>query len=176
MELENDRFVLSDVLETGLAIVRERSDRRRINVRLDIDRRIGVIEGDERKVRQVDLNLLSNALKFTPEGGRVDVVARPVGDEVQVAVRDNGIGVRREDQARIFEPFRQAEQGPRQVREGTGLGLSLAKEFVELHGGRIWLESEVRAGSTFTFALPLRLASVDVGARSVSTAVQTHGG
>jgi len=114
-------------------------------------------------VRQVVLNLLSNALKFTPEGGQVEVVAKLVGDKVHVAVRDTGIGVRDADRSRIFEPFRQAEQSPGQPHEGTGLGLSLAKELVELHHGRIWLESEVGLGSTFTFTLPLReLSSVDL--------------
>jgi signal transduction histidine kinase len=162
MELQHDLFVLSDVLEAGLAMVREQADRCGLTIRLDVDREIGVIDADERKVRQVVFTLLSNALKFTPEGGQVEFVAKLVGDEVHVAVRDTGIGVRDADRNRIFEPFRQAERSSGQPHEGTGLGLSLAKDFVELHRGRIWLESEVGLGSTFTFTLPLRASSVDM--------------
>ncbi len=179
MELERDRFVLADVLEGGLAMVQERADRRGIVLHLDADRAIGCVEGDERKVRQVVFNLLSNAVKFTPEGGQIDIVARLVGADVQVAVRDTGIGVPPEDRTRIFEPFRQSGQAPGQAREGTGLGLALARRFVELHGGRIWLESEVGVGSTFSFTLPrLSLAvSEPVGTPVAgSVLVKLHGG
>jgi len=154
MELERDPFVLSDVLRDGLAVVRERADRRGIVLELAVDPGIGSVEADERKVRQVMFNLLSNAVKFTPVGGRVDVVAQRVGPDVRVAVRDTGIGVPLEDRARIFEPFRQSRPAPGRAREGTGLGLALARQFVELHGGRMWLESEVGVGSTFSFTLP----------------------
>jgi signal transduction histidine kinase len=104
-------------------------------------------------VKQILFNLLSNALKFTPAGGRVTLAAAPIDDVVQISVRDTGIGIRDEDQSRIFEEFQQA--GPGKAVEGTGLGLALAKRFVEMHGGRIWVNSEVGRGSSFTFTLPL---------------------
>jgi signal transduction histidine kinase len=101
----------------------------------------------------VIFNLLSNAVKFTPEGGSVDVSAAKVNGEVRVAVADTGPGLAAEDHDRIFEEFQQTESGVEQ-REGTGLGLALSKRFVELHGGRIWVDSELGKGSTFVFTLP----------------------
>jgi signal transduction histidine kinase len=99
------------------------------------------------------VNLLTNAVKFTPIGGSIDVDARMLGDEAIVSVRDTGVGIAPEDQERIFEAF---QRGDRRVStEGTGLGLTLSKRFVELHGGRIWVESVVGAGSTFGFAIPV---------------------
>ncbi len=103
-------------------------------------------------------NLLSNAVKFTPDGGRIDVSPRLDGDRVEVAVRDTGIGIAPADQERIFEEFQQAGQ-----REGSGLGLALARSFVVLHGGELEVESEPGVGSTFTFTLPLQPASSGAG-------------
>ena len=114
---------------------------------------IGEIQGDERKLRQVLFNLLSNAVKFTPDQGRIDVGAVRTNGEVQVSVKDSGIGIALADQSRIFEKFVQAESGRRQ-EASTGLGLALAKSLIELHGGRLWVESVPGAGSTFTFSVP----------------------
>ena len=111
--------------------------------------------GDERKVKQVLLNLLSNAVKFTPEGGRIGLKAGRTDGMVEISVTDTGIGIAPEDQAAIFEEFRQVGSDETRKQEGTGLGLTLAKKFVELHGGRIWVESEPGRGSAFTFTLPL---------------------
>jgi signal transduction histidine kinase len=102
------------------------------------------------------LNLLSNAIKFTNEGGRVDVRATIKGEVVEIAVADTGVGIAPDDQEAVFEEFRQVGNDLARKHEGTGLGLALARRFVELHGGNLWLESEVGAGSTFTFALPVR--------------------
>src|SRR5512141_737171 len=110
----------------------------------------------ERKIKQVLLNLLSNAVKFTPEGGRIGINAKKVDGSVEISVSDTGIGISPEDQAKIFEEFRQVGGDYAHKTEGTGLGLTLAKKFVELHGGRIWVESEVGKGSTFSFTLPER--------------------
>ena len=105
-------------------------------------------------MRQVVFNLLSNAVKFTPAGGSVVVATARVDGEVQVSVADTGPGIAPEDQERIFEEFQQTDVGVRQ-REGTGLGLALSRRLVELHGGRIWVESEPGRGSRFVFTLPL---------------------
>ena len=113
---------------------------------------MGVIEADERKLKQVLFNLLTNAVKFTERGGHVDVGAHAAGDDVVIAVRDDGIGIAAEDQARIFEEFVQAGSAGRQ--EGTGLGLALSRRFIELHGGRLEVESELGTGSAFTFTVP----------------------
>jgi signal transduction histidine kinase len=119
------------------------------------DERLDYVRADERKVRQVVLNLLSNAIKFTPEGGRIEVRAKPVDGSVEVSVTDTGVGIAPEDQEAIFEEFRQVGTADQKV-EGTGLGLALSRKFVELHGGRIWVKSQIGAGSTFTFTIPMR--------------------
>jgi len=114
------------------------------------------VVADERKVRQVVLNLLSNAVKFTPEGGKVAVDLSQGEREIAIAVSDTGVGIAPEDQAAVFEEFRQVGSDRARRNEGTGLGLALARKFVELHGGKIWVASEVGKGSTFTFTLPER--------------------
>ena len=156
VELELSTFHLPSSLEGTMTLVRERATRHGIEVSLAVDDKLGEIVADERKVRQVLLNLLSNAVKFTPDGGRVDVRAELADSAVQIAVRDTGIGIAPEDQELIFEEFRQVGNDLFRKREGTGLGLTLARKFVSLHGGRIWVQSELGKGSTFTFTLPLR--------------------
>jgi len=153
MELELAPFSLPETLENALMLVRERAGRHGVALDLVVDERLGDVVGDERKVRQVLLNLLSNAVKFTPDGGRIGVRATRIDDTVEISVRDTGIGIAPEDQAAVFEEFRQVGGDRARKREGTGLGLALARRFVELHGGRIWVESEVGRGSTFTFTL-----------------------
>jgi signal transduction histidine kinase len=152
MELQVSTVALAEVLESSVALMRERATQQGISVKLEVNPTIGVIEADERKVKQVLFNLLSNALKFTARGGHVNVTARSESDEVIVSVRDDGFGVAPEDQARIFEEFEQV--GTAQLQEGTGLGLALSRRFVELHGGRLWVESAPGQGSTFSFNLP----------------------
>ena len=156
MELEVTTFHLPDAIENALLLIRERASRHGIKLGTVIDERLGDFTGDERKVKQILVNLLTNAVKFTPEGGQVQVEARMGDSAVIVSVVDTGIGIAKEDQEPIFEEFRQASGNYAQKREGTGLGLTLTKRFVEMHGGRIWVESEVGKGSTFTFTLPLR--------------------
>src|SRR5262249_32795258 len=148
MELEGADFDLPSAIDNALTLVRERATRRGITLGTAIDERVGAIRADERKVKQVLLNLLSNALKFTPERGRINVGASVNGGLVEVSVADTGVGIAPEDQEAAFEEFRQVGSADKKV-EGTGLGLALCRKFVELHGGRIWVESEVGKGSTF---------------------------
>ncbi len=111
----------------------------------------------ERKVKQILVNVLSNAVKFTPEGGQVGLTATAADGVITIAVSDTGIGIAPEDQAAVFEEFRQVGRDDTRKQEGTGLGLTLAKKFMESHGGRISVQSRVSQGSTFTFTLPVRL-------------------
>jgi two-component system, NtrC family, sensor kinase len=157
MELAPAPFHLPTALENAVTLVKERAARHAIALHVDVDPRLGEVVGDERKVKQVLLNLLSNAVKFTPEGGRIGLKADRRDGVVEIAITDTGIGIAPEDQAAIFEEFRQVGSDERRKQEGTGLGLTLVKKFVELHGGRIWVESQVGHGSTFTFTLPVRL-------------------
>jgi signal transduction histidine kinase len=156
MELELAAFDLPLAIENARTFVRERATKHGINLDVTIDESLGDFVGDERKIKQVLLNLLSNAVKFTPEGGRIGIKARQADGSVEISVSDTGIGIAPEDQARIFEEFRQVGADYAHKVEGTGLGLTLAKKFVELHGGKIWVESEVGKGSTFSFSLPER--------------------
>ncbi|HZN53068.1 MAG TPA: GAF domain-containing protein, partial [Methylomirabilota bacterium] len=155
MELELSDFHLPTALDSALTLVRERAGRRSIALHLSIDEQLGQIQADERKARQVVLNLLSNAIKFTPEGGRIEVKAEPRDGSVEVSVADTGVSIAPEDQEAVFEEFRQVGTADKKV-EGTGLGLTLCRKFVELHGGRIWVKSQVGVGSTFTFTIPVR--------------------
>jgi GAF domain-containing protein len=155
MELAPAPFHLPTALDNAVTLVKERAARHGIALELDLDPRVGELVGDERKVKQVLVNLLSNAVKFTPEGGQISLKAVRRDGMVEISVTDTGIGIAPEDQAAIFEEFRQVGSDERR-REGTGLGLTLAKKFVDLHGGRIWVESELGRGATFTFTLPLR--------------------
>jgi signal transduction histidine kinase len=155
MELELATFDLPLAIDNARTFVRERATRHGITLDVTVDERLGEFVGDERKIKQILLNLLSNAVKFTPEGGRIGIEARQANGGVEVSVSDTGVGIAPEDQARIFEEFRQVGADYAHKSEGTGLGLTLAKKFVELHGGRIWVESEVGKGSKFTFTLPM---------------------
>jgi signal transduction histidine kinase len=135
--------------------VRERAQRREITLHCSVDEGVATILADERKVKQVLLNLLSNALKFTPEGGAIDVCAGAHADRVEISVTDTGVGIAPEDLEAVFEEFRQVGTAAKKI-EGTGLGLAISRKFIELHGGKIWVTSQVGEGSTFAFTLPRR--------------------
>jgi signal transduction histidine kinase len=159
MELEVTNFDLPTALDNALMLIHERAQRRNLTVHknVDVDAEVGQIQGDERKIRQVVLNLLSNAIKFTPEGGRIEVAAAPKDESVQISVSDTGVGIAPEDQEAVFEEFRQVGTADKKA-EGTGLGLTLCRKFIELHGGRIWVKSQIGMGSTFRFtARPSRI-------------------
>jgi signal transduction histidine kinase len=156
MELEPSDFDLPSALSNAMTLVRERAQRHGIALGLDIDRNLSTIHADERKFKQIVLNLLSNAVKFTPDGGRIDVSAKLGDAVVEIAVADTGIGIAPEDQAAVFEEFKQVGRDYTRKAEGTGLGLALTKRFVELHGGTVRLASVPGKGSTFTFTIPVR--------------------
>jgi two-component system, NtrC family, sensor kinase len=155
MELDLGRFDLPHVVDTAVLLIRERAGRRGIALHVEVDERLGEMQGDERKIKQVLLNLLSNAIKFTPEGGRIGVRAKFVNESVEISVSDTGVGIAPEDQEAAFEEFRQLGTAAKKV-EGTGLGLALSRKFIGLHGGRIRVESQVGVGSTFSFTIPMR--------------------
>jgi len=155
MELDASDVDLPMAIGHTLSLVRERAQRRGIAIGASFEPGVGVVRADERKVKQVLLNLLSNALKFTPEGGTIDVRAAGFDDRVEVSVKDTGVGIAPEDQEAVFEEFRQVGAADKRIG-GTGLGLPISRKFIELHGGRLWVASEPGKGSTFTFSLPRR--------------------
>jgi signal transduction histidine kinase len=158
-ELDISRFPLSEAISESVRIMRDRAVEAAIDIRVSLDAGLGEVEADERKVRQIVLNLLSNAVKFTPSGGCVTVGASATERGFQVSVRDTGIGIAAEDHERIFDEFQRTDRT--RSEEGTGLGLALARRFVELHGGRIWVESALGRGSTFCFTLPVHATTAN---------------
>jgi signal transduction histidine kinase len=153
MDLELSHVELPHLLRSAVSMQSERASRAGIVLALTSEPAEIEITADERRVRQIVFNLLSNAVKFTPADGRVDVSARLDDGQVEIAVADTGPGIRAEDRETIFEEFEQTSDGKQE--EGTGLGLPLSRKLVELHGGRLWVESEVGHGSTFRFTLPV---------------------
>ena len=153
--LSPEWFSVRDVLAEILQTLQPLATKKGITIEIILDPQLSRFNADMVKFKQILYNLLSNAIKFTPEGGRVYVRASVKERWAEFSVRDTGIGIRAEDQDRIFEEFQHVEMGAARQHEGTGLGLTLAKKYVEIHGGRIWVESEVGKGSTFTFILPL---------------------
>jgi len=156
-ELELFKVVLREVLEGSMTLLKEKAMKHNLNLDLEIMPEADIeIEADERKLKQVMLNLLSNAVKFTPEGGSIWVKARKVNSKnIEISVRDTGIGIRPEDIQKLFKEFTQLESVYTKQYEGTGLGLTLSKRLVELHGGQIWVESEYGKGSMFIFTIPV---------------------
>jgi signal transduction histidine kinase/DNA-binding response OmpR family regulator len=154
MELDHTEFPVVETVDYALSMVRERAMAHGITLSREVSPGVDVVRADELRFKQVLLNLLSNAVKFTPDGGRVEVRAQVGEGELEITVSDTGMGIHPADQQRIFDSF---QQGGRTARtsEGTGLGLTLSKRIVELHGGRLWLNSEVGHGSTFGFSIPL---------------------
>jgi len=156
MELVLSECSFPELIESIKIILKELAFKKNITIESHIAPKVSVINADEKKVKQIMYNLLSNAIKFTPDGGKVDVKADIKDEELRVSVADTGIGIKQEDMDKLFKTFQQIDSEYTQKYGGTGLGLSLTKKLVELHGGKIWAESELGKGSTFTFTIPLR--------------------
>jgi len=158
MELALAQFEVAPALDEVRALVESLAQRKHHTMEMDVDPGLPSIGADPAKFRQITVNLLSNAIKFTPDGGRIRITARrPPGEPmIEIAVSDTGIGIAPEDTRRIFHEFEQLDSEYVREQQGTGLGLALTKKLVELHGGRIQVESELERGSTFRFYLPLR--------------------
>ncbi len=169
IELDVTEFSLKELLRSGMMLFKEKAIKHNLTMEVDIQDDIDMIVADQRRLKQVIVNLIGNAVKFTPDGGSVRVSARKIQDAgcmihdtertlrefIEITVADTGIGIRPEDLDRLFQPFQQIESPIIKRYEGTGLGLSLTKRLVELHGGRIWVESEYGRGSRFIFVIPL---------------------
>jgi signal transduction histidine kinase len=161
LELSTSSFDLPTVVDNVLTLMKERAARRQVTLIREVPE-VVAITADERKVKQVLINLLTNAVKFTEAGGTVTVCVQVGPREVIVSVTDTGIGIAASDQEIIFEEFRQATSEYTRKQEGTGLGLALSRRLVDLHGGRIWVESEPGRGSTFGFTLPRHVMAASV--------------
>jgi len=157
MELELSEFDLRELFKKSLMFVSDRAARKAVTLLTDINENVGLIRADERKIKQVIFNLVSNSMKFTLDGGKIGIQAEKTeGNEILVCVWDTGIGIEAKDASKIFSEFEQITSDYSRQYAGTGLGLPLSKKFIELHGGRMWFESEGKdKGSRFYFTLPL---------------------
>jgi signal transduction histidine kinase len=156
IELLIEPLDLVDLINAVDGVVQPLAEKKKINYASSVERDVPLIKADKERLRQVVANLVSNAIKFTPEGGEIKawVIYDKEHNEVIINVKDNGIGIRKEDQAYIFEKFVQSDSSPNRQYNGSGLGLALAKEFSELHGGWIKVQSELNKGSLFTVVIP----------------------
>ena len=155
MELHLQSVELGELVQEVRASIEPLARSKAIVLNTESSRELSLI-ADSAKVKQMLLNLVSNAIKFTPSGGRIDIRVRRLESWVEIAVSDSGIGIAKEDLGRLFAEFQQLDAGPGRQQEGTGLGLALTKRFAELHGGQVIVESELGKGSTFTLRLPLQ--------------------
>lgn len=155
VELRLSNIVLTKVIESLKSTLMPILATRKQSLDIEIEEGLPPVYADKAKLRQVFLNLLTNAIKYTSDGGKLKIEAVRDGDWCQVSVIDNGIGIKKEDQEWIFKPFTQIDVLPEEKREGAGLGLAISKQLVEMCGGKIWVESEYGKGSRFTFTLPL---------------------
>ena len=158
MELELAPVRIKDLLEASLVMIKEKAFNHGVKLVTDIANDLEELEvmADERKLKQITFNLLSNAIKFTPDGGQITIEGKKEGKQLVVSVSDTGVGIAPEEQEKVFEEFYQTKDGSKTKTPGTGLGLPLTKRFVEMHGGNIWVESELGKGSTFTYTIPIR--------------------
>ena len=163
MKIDKHPFDLDEVVSVALSTIAPHARRKKLVMSCTVPPALPLVFGDRDKIRQVLLNLLGNAVKFTPEGGKIEVSAAlstlaAAADSpraVRVSVRDSGIGVPPEHQKRVFDPFFQVDNSSTREYGGTGLGLSIVKRLVEAHGGVVWVDSEAGRGSTFSFTIPL---------------------
>jgi PAS domain S-box-containing protein len=155
MELECEQFYLSDAIAEIKTIISPLAIKKNIHLNVRIDPQLGMIDADKTKFKQILYNLISNAIKFTGEKGYVTIEAQRSGDLAQVSINDTGIGIAKNDMDKLFQPFKQLNPCLNREYEGTGLGLALVKKFVEMHGGKIRVESKAGEGSIFTFVIPL---------------------
>jgi signal transduction histidine kinase len=155
MDLLYTHFSVASAIDNAMVLIRERAIRQEVTVTSEIGEGVDLLYADERKFKQVLINLLTNAVKFTYPNGWVKIRAVIEGENLLVSVADSGLGIAAEDFETVFQEFRQLTSVGEAKHEGTGLGLPLAKRIVELHGGRIWLESELGKGATFLFVIPL---------------------
>lgn len=154
MTLELDEVDITAVVQTVEMMHRQRAHKHGIELCFLVTADDGLIQADERKIKQVLLNLVSNAVKFTPDGGKVSVRVSGDDSRIEFSVTDSGIGIQQEDLSRLFQPFQQLESPLTKIYQGTGLGLSLSKKLVEMHGGQMRVTSEPGKGSTFSFVIP----------------------
>lgn len=155
MELNIEKFSISSSVSEVKTLLAPLASKKSIQILSTVDEELTTIKADKTKFKQILYNLMDNAIKFTPEGGHVTVDTRVRKDGAKITIKDTGAGISEEETQKIFQPFTQLGNSEYGKQVGTGLGLSLVKKFVEMHAGRIWIESEFGKGSKFIFTIPL---------------------
>lgn len=157
LELFIESVSVTEVVNEILNLMKEKAERKNIKLKKQFDSQIKFIEVDRQRFKQILFNLLGNAIKFCKEdGGVIKITSKKDGDMAKISISDNGIGIKEEDMPLLFQKFTQLDHGISRKYEGTGLGLAITKQLIELHGGRIMVESKFEEGSTFTFLLPIK--------------------
>ncbi len=157
MELVIEKIDVLSFIDETLILIKEKASKKKILLKNELDTSLLFLEGDRQRLKQIMFNLLSNAVKFSkPEGGTVTITTKKEGDMAKFSISDTGIGIRDEDMRKLFSTFEQLDSGITKKYGGTGLGLAITKKLVELHGGRITVESRFGEGSTFAFTLPIK--------------------
>ena len=174
MDLSYEMFSVSDAINEIITLTSPLASKKSIEVTTVVEPELTVINADLAKFKQILFNLISNSIKFTPESGTLLIKAQRAGDMAQISVTDTGIGLSKENQKKIFMAFTQADASTSRQYGGTGLGLSLVKQFVNIHGGDIWVESEPDKGSTFTFTIPINKKVKDSDIESIEKSEVSH--
>jgi signal transduction histidine kinase len=156
LSLNLSDYSIKDVVQSVFLSVESLATEKSLDLQFALPPDLPRGRGDERRLTQVVLNLVGNAIKFT-DAGRISVAVVTVGETFKVSVTDTGTGIAPENQAKIFEEFKQVDDSSTRKAGGTGLGLAIARRIVEMHGGRMWVESTLGQGSTFSFVVPIRV-------------------
>lgn len=167
LELRREKIPVPEIVAEAIDVIKDCAAKKNVLIEKNIDTELEYIEADKLKFKQVFINILENAVKFSKqEGGKITITARKEGDMAKFSVSDTGIGIREDDVGKLFQKFTQLDIGTTRKYGGTGIGLAISKQFVELHGGKIYVESEPGMGSTFTFLIPLIAKKVERNDRS----------
>lgn len=174
MELNYEIFGVATTIDEVKQLISPISEKKKITVEFFKDQDLDKIAADRIRFKQILFNLVSNAIKFTPQGGKVTMTAQMINGMAHFTIKDTGIGISEENRSKLFQPFMQLDSATNRNYEGTGLGLSLVKRFVEMHKGRIWLESEIGKGTTFVFELPLKQNTEQNNAETENKKIVAH--
>src|SRR3989304_3836129 len=169
--LEISEYHINKIIQESVALFKPQIMEKELALTMNLEQEISSVEIDRKRITQGLWNLLNNAVKYTSKGGKITIVSEDMGDEVHITISDTGIGIRKEDYEILFDRFRQLDSSLSREFGGVGLGLSISKYFVEVHGGRIWVESEFGRGRAFTFSIPKKVKGREIASPKILGAI-----